>query len=143
MVNNLDSKIEGRKKQAERKKIEEKADLVAKTLGKVRILEGNEEGYISCYQGNNLKIDSRFIIAHAHDGDSLAFGTEVIYRGKGVYHSGGGTLYSYIPGSWERTLNRLYSEAKPLAEEKETRKQEEIKAEQKKKENEVRSRWGL
>ncbi len=144
MEKSLKQEIEQRIKQSKDKKINDKASLVARILGtNTPINERDQEGSNSLFEGKVLHIEDYYSILRAGDGDSFACSTEIKYHGNVVYKQGGGTVYSYIPGPWERSLNRLYEGA--LAEEKliQASQTQENKTKRRKDETEERKKWGL
>ncbi len=144
MEENLKQQIEERKQEAEKKDIEGRACLIARSLGLGRSLNDgyHTEGDEYTFERDNLFIQTSF---GSVGGDgAIAFGgTTIEYQGQVVFKEGGGTLHSYIPGNWEQLLDNLHAEGlaqreKHLALEKKKRDEA---AENK--DQETRTQWGL
>jgi len=143
MTENLDSKIEERKKQARKRHIREKTELVADTFGTFSSRNDGSSRQWAHYNGRNLEIETSNFTIHVGNEDAGGYGATVIYRGETVYSEGGGTIYSYIPGAWEKILTKLYNQAKHIAEKSSRDTEAEKREIQRAKEREVENRWGL
>jgi hypothetical protein len=139
-VSTLQEQIAARQKQADERKIDEKASFVAKHLGDFREQEGD---WSASYKDDLFEISARAGVVRAHDGDLGFCGTDVKFMGEIVYAQGGGTVSSFIPGAWEEELEALHAEAVPKA------KASARAAERKRKTNAAvsdaieRKKWGL
>lgn len=136
----LEAKINERRKQAKDRRIREKAAVIAKYLGNGH--ETTDEGEYT-FKGSNFLIKDNYKVYHDHDGPMAGFGTNIYYKGQQVYDEGGGQIYSYIPGDWEKTLNQLYSKAEKAKGQKEREEKSRLKKGQEKKEEELKTKWGL
>ncbi len=95
----LEEQIKQREKQAEDRQIGEKAGFVAMYLGKTTETSNHErQSRLSLYRGGDLAIEDDDFFVDGSDGGLGGFGTEISYKGRQVFKTGGGTLYSYIPG---------------------------------------------
>tara|TARA_Y100000034_G_scaffold80093_1_gene96109 strand:+ start:1077 stop:1523 length:447 start_codon:yes stop_codon:yes gene_type:complete len=148
MGKSLEQKIEARIRQAEDRRIEYRARVIAEGLGSggSYVMEGGRGEEIKyTYEGNNLVIEDSSFYIEESDGAVAGTGTGIKYNGEEVFKTGGGRMSVYVPGerSWERVLNKLYDEAIPALEEKQRKRK---KGELKKKEAEERKeakKWGL
>lgn len=146
MDKDLESKIEERKKQAEKKKIYDKAWMVATYLGDrsyYRTECGSLEQTTHTFKNDNFLITDQYTESHGSDGSMGGRSIDIEYKGKKVYKGTSGGLLSYIPGDWEKKLNGLYGKAVKTIKEKE--KEEKAKKENlaKKEEDEEKAKWGL
>ena len=140
----LDEQIESRREQAKDRRIRERAAVVARYLGSYSSWdEVSKKGHKSFYEQGNLRITDSFSFEDSGDGGGVASGSSITYKGNVVFEEGGSTIRSYVPGSWEGLLTRLYDKAMLIA----NKKSEEISAEATRKERESedqeKSRWGL
>lgn len=144
-VKTLRERIRGRIKQAEERRIQEKAEQVAVAFG-VRhpINHTNRRGsrYVireSSLEGLYINYDDTLYISSGEMSDMPCGGVTIgIGRGKIVFKTEHPKIISYIPGSWERILESLYRAAK--------RKQTSKKAfspKRKRSDRAKRAKWGL
>lgn len=140
MDKTLEAKIEERKKQAKDRQIHEKARDIAKYLGQG--YETTDERQYT-FEGSDLLIMDDFKVVHGSDGSMAGFGTNIYYKGEQVYKDGGGQIYSYIPGRWEETFNKLYSKAEKARKKKEKEEKPRLEKERRKKEKKIKAKWGL
>ena len=146
MDKDLESKIEERKKQAEKKKIYDKAWMVAKYLGGrsyYRTECGSLEQTTYTFENDNFLITDQYTESHGHDGSMGGRSIGIEYNGKSVYEDTSGGLRSYIPGDWEKKLNGLYGKAVKIMKEKAIEEVEKNKKLEKKEEDKEKSKWGL
>lgn len=155
----LETEVQERKFQAERRKIEYKAIVVAEVLGE---LTGESHTSNKTSKKTELLSQERISLVRNeyHDDvmnitytmnwwsdgvDGAVNGTvEIKYGGREVFSTGIIDIKSYVPGAWERRLNALYRRATPMIgkdflklDEQERKRQ--MKADRKTK----RARWGL
>ena len=149
----IEKLIQERRREAIDKNICEKADVVAKYLGRnnrpmnnVYSFLFNEDGIgISIYFHSNESYT--FCGRPIRDGSwretKVSFKKEVVFSEKyGDYTSEQG-ITTFIPGKWERRLDRLYKKALVVEEEqiqkqRQRKKDEAVAVDQKK-----RKQWGL
>lgn len=143
----LEAAIARRKKEAERRDIGLKAMLIATSLGESRSASSDRRVSGRRYTYENVRVHLRIThssgVISSSDGDTAFFGTEVFFLGKLVYQEGGGDVLGYIPGKWERILNRLQPEVEKQekrAAQEAARKASAAKAQR---ERDERYRWGL
>jgi len=140
----LEEQIGERKQQAVYRKIESKAKLVAKTLGKNR--EWHESRRVqkrAIYEREKLFISDSYSESDGSDGLMMGCLTEIVYKGETVYKNGGGEILTYIPGSWERRLNALYQKADALDASNSYMEEEARRLKAMQEEAEERKKWGL
>lgn len=112
MAKTLEEKIEERKQQAQKRNIIEKAGAVAERVGtpvkRDYAEDATERGH--CYESGLLKVSKLQIIAFpTHSFSGREFNSvSVVYNGKVRFRSEDSEITSYIPGRWERELNKLY-----------------------------------
>lgn len=146
MNEDLEAKIEERKKQAEKRKIHTKALMVARYLGKehyYRTEDGHLEQTTYTFKDDNFLITNAYTTTHGHDGDMGGGSTRVDYKSNIVFHEAGAGILSYIPGNWEKKLSKLYNTAVEVSKQQaqeEAKKREELT---KKEEDKEKAKWGL
>jgi len=91
----LKQQIQDRIKEAEDKQIEQTAFIIARNLGRQK----KDDIFV-------FEEDSDFSI----EAGSVYY--RILHKGNVVFHSSGGRIYSFIPGSWETYLIELLSDAK-------------------------------
>ena len=113
MIRNLEKRIEERKQQARDRNIIGKAQAVAEKLGTFVQLENDdarEEGHR--YENESLKVTRLEINAfptHGFSGRNFV-STSVKYGGEERFYAENEEIKMYIPGNWERELNKLYKD---------------------------------
>jgi len=146
MDKDLESKIEERKKQAEKKNIYRNAWMIAKYLGErdyYRSEDGGFEQTTHTFSNDNFLIINRYSESHGHDGSMGGGSTRVDYKNKTVYEDAGAGILSYIPGDWEKKLNGLYGKAVKTMKEKGIEEAEKNKKLAKKEEDKEKAKWGF
>ena len=144
----LKQQIKQREEQAKERNITGKLYDVARYLGSHTSLEKNEghfrtEGNRYTFSEKSLSIETEFGSVSGSDGPAGFSSDKIHFRGREVYSSGGGQLYSYIPGIWERTLNRLHKSALVKQEELGAQANAERATQKAKAESAEREKWGL
>ena len=138
----LDKKIEERKKQAEKKQIAFKGKMITCLLG-----HGPESEDYTDKTFENINCATHYFWKKSYVGTdcelNIDSGLGIQYRGKIVFQADFSYIVCYIPGDWEEEFEKLYSEAKMVAE----RKKEESKKEEKKSKDrrikEGKKNWGF
>jgi len=111
MTRTLEEKIEERKKQASDRNIIGKISAVAEKFGAPVKLENDdarEEGYR--YERGSLKVTKLEVTAfgtHGFLGRNFV-STSVKYGGEERFYAEDKEIKMYIPGNWEKELNKLY-----------------------------------
>lgn len=141
----LAAQIQQRKKQAEDRGISSKAYRVARYLGLHVSLDDRNgtSGNKYTFVDSNFKIEHRNGEISGSDGAMGFVGLDIHYKLSPVFVEGGGTLYTYIPGKWEKELDALQAKAEEAQKLSEKRKKENSKIKQQEKEKEERKKWGL
>lgn len=147
MNKSLESKIEERKKQAEKRKVHTKALMAARCLGEEhyhRTEDGSFEQTTYTFKDGNFLITNEYSISHGHDGDMGGGSTRIDYHNKTVFHEAGAGILSYIPGEdWEKKLNKLYNTAIKVNKQQAQEEAKKREALVKKEEDEEKAKWGL
>ncbi|MDP2907106.1 MAG: hypothetical protein Q8O03_04145 [Nanoarchaeota archaeon] len=146
MDKSLESKVEERKKQAEKKKICGKAWMVATYLGDrsyYRSDDGSLEQTTHTFKNDNFLITDEYSESHGHDGSMGGRSVDIEYKGKKVFEDVSGGVLSYIPGDWEKKLSKLYGKAEKARLQKEKEETEKRKDLAKKEEDKAKAKWGL
>lgn len=138
----LADQIKERKKGMKDKNINGKACYIATLLGhktnKYDSRSGCEETW-HIFENENFRIEDYGISCT----DAGGFHREVKYKGKVVFYMSGGGEESFIPGEWEKELNRLYALAQRRDRKAKKEEEAEIKRIQAAREKEERKKWGL
>lgn len=146
MDKDLESKIEERKKQAEKRNIYMKACTVARYLGErdyYRSDDGGLERTTHIFSNDNFFIKDEYTESHGHDGSMGGGCARVDYKNKTVYEDAGAGILSYIPGDWEKKLSKLYGKAVKTMKEKEKEEKEKNKKLAKKETDKEKAKWGI
>lgn len=140
----LNEQVAARICEAERKKIGQIAWTIASALGTHRSLnEDRVTGDEYTFERSGLKIHYSSGTISGSDGDAWFCGTKIFFSNALVFHQGGGTIYSYIPGAWEKKLVALHAKAVIAQKKQDRKKEKEAAAAQAKKDGETRAHWGL
>ncbi len=140
--------IDDRQRDAERKQLRQKGQLIATMLGTARHLDG-KLGKISGVQLHVLELglDVAYTlglewIAGVGSAPVLKLQIALGVNGHVVFSSDGQATTGYVPGVWEVAFEQLYARAQ-LTEE-ELKKSEGVREEQIQEDNgEYREKWGL
>ncbi len=104
ILKTLEDQVNARIQEAKDKEIDHKAGVITRTLGETderSIMRG------ASYQSKTLGIETYSVFGY----EEFGHGTMISFKGKCVFDQGGQTVYSYIPGSWTKTIDRLYKTA--------------------------------
>lgn len=132
-MNDLERRIEERKREAIEKRIGEKAKFISYHLGYCKAA-----GYGTEMPDEHFFSDNRFKIRHCGC-------TSVIYTDKLVYE---GDTYDkeircYVPGEWEKELEKLYIKSEEARQNKIKEESDGKERRRIEEENELRKRFGL
>jgi len=146
----LKKRIEERKKQAEDRGIEYKAECIVRELGNISH-EGDRDswGIKGTFKIDRIEIanrsgEAKYNDPDFHPDDTFHYSSTTIrYNGGVVFDQPGSGITSYIPGAWEATLDEVYLEASQKRAAKLEKKDEEEKARAAYEKKATINKWGL
>lgn len=113
MKKTLEQRIRERIQQAQDRDIIQKANLVAQGLGEETTLKDDDDATVRgpVYESGSLEVSKLTVHAFGSQGFS---GRDVVsitvnHFNQTVFQSDNGDIKAYIPGRWERRLDRLYA----------------------------------
>ncbi len=144
----LEQLVETRKKQADKREIFAKSQLVVKVLGVGGEEQRKDDPHCVAYiydwtfNSNGLVIKDHNEEYHYDDGSGGGGSLTVSFSGKEVYKYGNG-LEIYKPGKWEGQLDVLYARALEVQKANKAKEVEKAAVEQAVKARELRKNFGL
>lgn len=142
----LKIQIEKRIEEAQQKRISEKAQLIASTLGDPTIFR-IEDFYGDEYTFTNecLKVQSSNGNWKERRGNCTIpfYYRRIYYNNSLVFHNDEGNFCSYIPGEWEVEFNELVKQAEAKRPEVDIREADRRAREQHEIDERERRKWGL